>query len=252
MTNPYAPHSAVTITGGGSAIPGTRRSLSDAYDMAVEPEPVDWDTRVAQYAEALGIDDEVRLEFATTLDETVETFAGAAQVDLDLARTRVVAALAGTTGMVTELVPVDMSDELIEAALAAWEISEPDDGDLAIARLAVLRSGLEQLPADDAEDDSEASSGSDQSEDDESSDAAEPGDDEQPTDTPAPSPAPKVAYTADDVPKNAADVVAWISDAHNSDDSVARATVAAEVEEGRPEPRTTVQAAIDAVLGDGG
>lgn len=56
------------------------------------------------------------------------------------------------------------------------------------------------------------------------------------------------AYSAEDVPTNAADVVAWIKDAEGDDEN-ARAVAALAVERERPKMRTTVVDAIEAATG---
>lgn len=59
------------------------------------------------------------------------------------------------------------------------------------------------------------------------------------------------AYAADDVPTNAADVVAWIADADIGDDLEARARAAWAVEQANHQPpRKTVQAGVAAALDD--
>lgn len=209
------PTQSVRITRGGAAIPGTRTSTAAALE--VEP----WDDRVRAYAAAIGIDDQDVLDgFTTRLDETIEGLALTAGLDIEVARTKIVGAIAGATGMVTDLVDVDLSDTAIQGALADWDIEEPDAGDVALARLSQLY--LTIVLGTAASDEPDVHVG-------------------------------QVAYALDVVPPNAKDVIAWIAEGDTADDKRARAQAAQEAETGRAEgPRTTVTAAIDDALADGG
>lgn len=230
------PTRSVTIRPGGSAIPGSRRSWDD--DLTEDLTPIDWDSRVTDYMDALDLPDEVRDLFATKLDETAEGLALVAGIDLEVARTKTVGALAGAYGMVTDTIPLTLDDDRVTALLASEaDGSDPDDTDLVLARLAILHDELVRPPDDPTGPDAETGEGPDGSVG--SLPAPDPG--EQPT---------GAAYGAADVPENAKDVVDWIADGINDEDCEARAWAALEAETRRDgDPRKTVMAAIEAATG---
>ena len=72
------PHRSVTITPGGSPIPGS----NVAYDRSpVEPD-TSWEATVASLASTLTLDDGVADQFATKVDQTAESLALVAGIDL--------------------------------------------------------------------------------------------------------------------------------------------------------------------------
>lgn len=240
------PHTTVRMRPGGSAVPGTRRSLDNPDPLDLD----DWDTRVRDFARAAGADEDL---FAGQLDDTVEAYALRYDTDIDVARTRLVAALAGAHDMATDGTDLDLAEENLRGLLATWEITEPSDGDLVTARLALLHEQLvaqpEPSPAEGEGNAKEVTA---------SPDEAGETPDAPPAEGVDPAPGDQVPatleYTLNSVPEKAHAVADWIRAADGDQDAHARARAALEVEQARPEAdrRTTVLAAIEAVLGDGG
>lgn len=219
------PRRTVRITPGGGAVPPPAPGVPTVHDPS-------WGGLIADLARALDLDGDVAGTFAQRVDETVEAFAHHAQVEVEVARTRVRSALLGNTAMLDDLVDVDLSDARVVDLLGTWDQAPGTDGDRVLARLSLLHTDLVG-PGEPA---GEGAGGS-----------ARP--------LPAPGPAPdvhvgQVAYTLDAVPTTAKDVVLWIGEADTADDRRARAQAARDVEQERGgTPRTSVAKAIDAVLG---
>ncbi len=212
-----APTKSVQISPGGSAISGTRGTWGSNL-----PPVEDWDQRVTAYADSLELEPDARDGFTARLDETVEALALVAGIDLEVARTKVVGAIAGAHGMVTDTIPIHLDQASIDDALATWEITDPTETDTVMARLSLLHLQLVDGQAPGLPEDVEVHVG-------------------------------QVAYTLDSVPTTAKDVVAWIGEADSDDDRRARAQAALEVENERgDDQRATVTTAIGAVLSDGG
>lgn len=234
------PTRSVSIRPGGSAVPGSRRSWDADLVGGDDLEPVDWDSRVNEYMDALDLPDEVRDLFATKLDETAEALALVADIDLEVARTKTVGAMAGAYGMVTDTIPLTLDDDRVTALLASdGDGSDPSDTDLVLARLAILHDELVRPTVADPTGGPDAETGEGPDGSVGSLPAPDPG--EQPT---------GAAYGAADVPENAKDVVDWIADGINDEDCEARAWAALELETRRDgDPRKTVMAAIEAATG---
>lgn len=220
------PRRSVRITPGGSAITGT----------PVAPTPVEHDTSwealiqslADRLVEALELPRSVGPELVDQIDRVVDVVVALAQVDQEVARTRVRGALLGSPAMLTGIVPVNLDDEHIDSHIV---------GDVTVerrilARLLVLHGDLVAPVPDPIVGDDTVGEGEGGSAD----------------------PLPEtvvgqVAYTLDAVPENAKDVVSWIGDADTADDRRARAQAAREVEQARTGgTRATVEKAIAGVL----
>lgn len=223
------PHRSVRITPGGGAASDT------IVGVPVEPD-TSWEGMIADLTTALGLPPDAAAEFTTQVHAVVAALVPhpPRSTDIEIARTRVRAALFGNTGMIEDLAPVGLTDDAVTALLVSCDLDPTRESDRVIGRLALMH---EALVAPSPGDDTVGEGGGGSA-------------------TPLPEAAPEpdntvgqVAYTRDDVPEHAKDVVAWIAAADTEDDRRARAQAAREVEDARPgDQRTTVDKAIAAVL----
>lgn len=219
-----APTRSVRVTRGGAALGPTQPAVPTIPDTS-------WDGLIGDLATALGFADPT--EFATKVDEVVEALALIASVDIEVARTSTRAALLGDTGMVTGLIPIDLTPARVDEVLAVWLDEPASDGDQLMGRLAILHDELVRPPADPVAPDAEAGEGSDGS---------------------VGSLLGAAPAAVDVVPTNAVAVANWIA-AADSDDTIPetpahRARLALEVEQARDGGlRKTVMAAIEAATG---
>ncbi len=221
------PTRSVRITRGGSAV--------NASVTVGEPVSHDtsWDALVRSLAdrlvEALDLTDiSASTGIVDQVDAVVAVVATLADVDQEVARTRVRGALLGSPAMLTEIVPVNLDDEHIESHITGEVTVEKR----ILGRLLVLHGDLVAPVPDPTVGDDTVGEGEGGSAD------------------PLPETAVgQVGYTLDAVPRNAKDVVLWIGEADTDDDRRARAQAALEVEQGRAGGRrVSVHEAIAGVL----
>lgn len=221
---------SVRITPGGSAA----APVVPAGEHV--PPNTSWTGLIADLAAALGLSPNTAVDFARKVDDVVDAVTGTG--DIEVARTRVRAALLGNVGMLSERHDIDLSEHAVNQLLADTIEGDSTVEDRVLARLALLHDGLvvPDLPPGHDDTVGEGSGGSA---------APLPETDPEPDNTVG-----QVAYTLDSVPHGARQAAAWIEDAHNDDDRRARAQAALEVEEQRPpsERRSTVTKAIAGVL----
>ncbi len=220
------PTRSVRITRGGSAVnPSVTVGEPVAHDTS-------WDALVRslaeRLAEALELANFAAFEIVDQINGVVDVVATLADVDQEVARTRVRGALLGSPAMLTEIVPVNLDDEHIESHITGEVTVEKR----ILARLLVLHGDLVAPVPDPTAGDDTVGEGEGGSAD------------------PLPETAVgQVAYTLDTVPRNAKDVVLWIGEADTEDDRRARAQAALEVEQGRAGGRRiSVHEAIAGVL----
>lgn len=220
------PRRTVRITPGGSAITGAH-----VAETPIEHD-TSWDALVRSLAdrlvEALNLPEFAVSDIVDQINGVVDVVAVLADVDQELARTRVRGALLGSPSMLTEIVPVNLDDDHVDSFIAGDVTVERR----IVARLLVLHRDL-VAPVPDPTSDGTVGEG------------------EGGSANPLPETVPgQFAYTLDSVPENAKDVVSWIGDADTADDRRARAQVALEVEQERTGgTRATVEKAIAGVLG---
>lgn len=221
------PTRTVRITPGGSAITGDHIA-----ETPIEHD-TSWDALVQSLAdrlvEALELREFAGHDLVQEINAVVDVVTVLADVDQEVARTRVRGALLGSPAMLTEIVPVNLDDEHIESRIAGDVTVEKR----ILARLLVLHGDLVAPVPDPTVRDDTVGEGEGGSAD------------------PLPETAPgQAAYTLDSVPENAKAVVLWIGDADTADDRRARAQAALEVEQARTGgQRTSVEKAIAGVLG---
>lgn len=212
------PHRSVRITAGGAA--------ADTPVLLGVPAPPDtsWHGMIADLANALGLTATAAEDFATRVDSVVDALGG----DREVARTKVRAALLGNTGMLDDQHALGIAPAHVDHLLDVWEQDPSDESSRVLARLALMHEAVASDPGDPATV-GEGSGGS----------AA----------TLPENVVGQVAYTLDDVPRNAKDVVIWIGEATDEDDRRARAQAAQEIETDRESgARKTVAEAIAGVL----
>lgn len=217
------PRRTVHITHGGSAVPFPAPADPPA------PPDTSWGGLIADLAAALDLDP---VWFAAIVNLVATELAK--RMDLEVARTRLRAALLGNTAMLEDQTDLDLSEQRIADEARAMG---DGDADRVMAVLLLLHRDLVAPDLPPGHDDTvgEGSGGS-----------AVP--------LPGPVPEPdvfvgQVAYALDSVPSTAKGVIAWIGKADTDDDRRARAQAAREVEEARDgDQRVSVAQAIAGVL----
>lgn len=219
------PHRHVRITPGGGAAPTTTA-------VPAPPPDTSWQGLIADLASALGLEGPEAADFAVKVDDVAAVVAGAG--DLEVARTRVRAALFGNVAMLTEHAAVDLSDARVDELLASWDQPTDLESDRVVARLALMHTDLVEpdLPPGLDETVGEGSGGSA---------------------VPLPETEPDIAvgqvgYSLDEVPATAKGVIVWIGNATTDDDRRARAQAAHEVEEQR-QPDDRRKSVLEAIAG---
>lgn len=222
------PHRSVRITPGGAAADTTAQ-----HHQPVEHD-TSWEGLIADLATEIGLAGARASDFTARVDDVVR----ALDVDEEVARTRVRAALLGNAAMLGQAhAPAEAA---VDELLHTWLEDPSLEANRVQARLALMHGALVApvIPPEDDETVGEGSGGSATT-----LPEAVPGEPENIVG--------QVAYTLNDVPTGARDVVAWIEAGDSEDDRRARAQAALEVENRRApsERRSSVNKAIAGVLG---